>query len=221
MNKAILIIILLFAALLFFYESGTVNELRVLNKTSLPPPSFYSNYSVEQAILNRESIREYTDESLSLQEISQLLWSGQGITHNNYRAAPSAGALYPYELYIVDEVGVYHYVPENHSLELIMREDIRKELGVVAYNQEHVSNAGLIIVFAGIYEREMEKYGSRGIIYTHIEAGHIAENILLQAVAMNLGACPVGSFSPDKVRNIMNLPKNHEIIYMITAGNIR
>ncbi len=169
--------------------------------------------SVEEAILRRRSVRRFRDAPVLLTEVSQLLWAAQGITGEDgvKRAAPSAGAKYPVEIFVVagkvDDLaaGVYHYLPETHSLEVVRRGDLRSELCDEALSQEWVAAAALNIVIAGVYERTMEKYGERGIRYVHIEVGAISENIYLQAETMGLGTTFVGAFSDDGVKKVLRI----------------
>jgi SagB-type dehydrogenase family enzyme len=179
----------------------------------LPRPGKTGPLSVEEAISRRRSVRKFGDAPVLLSEVSQLLWAAQGITGEDgiKRAAPSAGAKYPLEIFVVaggvDDLasGVYHYLPATHSLEVIRRGDLRSELCDEALSQEWVKEAALSIVIAGVYERTMEKYGERGIRYVHVEVGAVAENIYLQAEAMGLGTTFVGAFSDDGVKKVLRI----------------
>ncbi len=191
----------------------------------LPQPKFDSNTSIEQALLKRRSVRYYKNEPLKLAEISQLLWAGQGITAaGGYRTAPSAGALYPLELYVVagnvDGIanGIYKYEPNNHELAMIAEGDKRKELYNSALYQESIREAPAIIVISAVYERTTWKYRERGIRYAHIEVGHVAQNIYLEAVALNLGVVAIGAFEDDKVAKAMNLSDKEHPLYIIPVG---
>lgn len=177
----------------------------------LPEPRYKGEVSVEEAIARRRSIRYYRDEPLTLDQVSQLLWAAQGITEKKrkFRAAPSAGATYPFEIYVVIgnveglKPGVYHYNPFNHTLELIKEGDYRKELQKAALNQEWVGKAAIDIVLVAFYERTTKRYGERGYQYVHIEAGHIGQNIYLQATALNLGTVAVGAFYDSEVAKVV------------------
>ncbi len=192
----------------------------------LPQPRHDSDVSLEQSILQRRSIRDYTGEPLTLPEVSQLLWAAQGITDSErgFRAAPSAGALYPLEVYVVaGEVadlppGIYRYRPEEHNLAPLIDGDKRGELADAALNQQWVKEGALVIVFTGVYRRTTSKYGERGIRYVHMEAGHAAQNLCLQATAMDLGAVTVGAFYDDKVAELLNLPADEQPLYVIPVG---
>lgn len=193
----------------------------------LPEPSYDSITSIEKSILNRRSIRSYSDEPLTLKQISQLLWAAQGITSKDgKRAAPSAGALYPLELYLVAgniadlETGLYHYLPEKHSLERINDNDLRKQLASAALNQVWVSNAPANIIFTANYEKTAKRYGDRATRYVDMEVGHAAENVYLQAVSLNLGTVVVGAFNENKVKSILDLPEELTPLYIMPVGNI-
>ncbi len=186
----------------------------------LPEPKKHGNVSVEECIARRRSIREFQKKDLTIEEISQILWSAQGITDpkRKFRAAPSAGALYPMELYLVCSKGVFHYLPDGHKLERIKQQDLRQELSNAAWGQNFVAEAGVSIVICAIYGRTTWRYGQRGIRYVDMEAGHIAENIHLQAVSLGLGSVPVGAFSEEKVKSLLDLPRDQQPIYIIPVG---
>ncbi|AFK21824.1 putative NADH oxidase (noxc) [Pyrococcus sp. ST04] len=177
----------------------------------LPEPRLKGEMSVEEAIAKRRSIRRYRNEPLTLEELSQLLWAAQGITEprRKFRAAPSAGATYPFEIYVVVgkvsglKPGIYHYDPFTHSITLVKEGDYRRALQKAALNQAWVGNAAIDIVLVAYYERTTKYYGERGKMYVHMEAGHIGQNIYLQATALNLGTVAVGAFYEDRVAEIL------------------
>lgn len=191
----------------------------------LPEPRYDSEVSVEEALLKRRSVREYAGGYLTLQEVSQLLWAAQGITDpRGLRTAPSAGALYPLEVYlVVGDVenltqGVYKYKPNGHEILKVLDDDKRVELAGAASGQASVREAAIDIVITAVYERTTARYGERGIRYVHLEVGHAAQNICLQATALNLGLVTVGSFSDDQVKDVLNLPENEQPLYIIPVG---
>lgn len=188
----------------------------------LPQPKLKGKVSLEEAIFKRRSQREFQRKDLSLEQIGQLLWAAQGITAKrggfNFRAAPSAGALYPLELYALTKDGLYHYIPEGHKLENLSDRDLRGDLADAALGQGSVASSALDIVICAVYERVTSKYGQRGVRYVHIEAGHAAQNIHLQAVALGLGSVPIGAFSDEGVQKTLGLPKDHEPLYIIPVG---
>jgi SagB-type dehydrogenase family enzyme len=187
---------------------------------TLPTPMMDGEHSLESTLRNRRSVRNFTDDPLTHSEISQLLWAAQGITDpRGYRTAPSAGALYPIELYLVTAEGFFHYDPQGHSLILMIEGDLRGDLCRAALDQKLISEAPVTFVFTVIYERLAVKYGrSRSPRYAHLEVGHSAQNMLLQAVSLDLGATPVGAFNDQQVQSILSLPSDHEPIYLIPIG---
>lgn len=192
---------------------------------ALPPPRTKGEVSLEHCLLKRRSVRRFKNAALPLTDISQLLWAAQGITAEGYlRTAPSAGALYPLELYLaagsVDGLppGLYHYLPKRHELALAKPGDLRHELARAAGGQGCVSNAAAIILFTAVYARTSGKYGQRASRYVHLEAGHAAQNVCLQATALGLGTVTVGAFEDDEVKRVAALPQSHEPVYLIPIG---
>lgn len=188
----------------------------------LPTPGQRGGVSLEEALTKRRSIRAFTEEGLTWAEISQLLWAGQGITDpQGFRTAPSAGALYPLELYAATGEGVYHYLPQGHRLAMLSPEDMRLWLWEAGLEQDALREAPAIIVITAIYARTEGKYGPRAERYVRLEAGHAAQNILLQATALDLGAVPIGAFYDQKVQEVLALPSDHEPLYLIPVGHPR
>ena len=187
---------------------------------ALPAPRMQSDVSLEEALLRRRSVREFTDEPLTLEEISQLLWAAQGITAEwGGRTAPSAGALYPLEVYVTTPDGFYHYLPDGHRFEMLSRADLRGPLALAALGQTAVSDAPVVFVIAAAYERTAAKYGERAARYVHLEAGHAAQNVLLQAVALGLAGVPIGAFSDADVRRVLGLASDLAPLYLIPVGH--
>lgn len=204
-------------------EAGEV----VSGRIKLPEPRYDSTTSIEKTLLKRRSVRTYKKEPLSLSEISQLLWAAQGCTSKGgYRTAPSAGALYPLDLYVVAgnvtslQSGIYQYKAQTHELVKMVKGDKRAELCSSALGQTSVKTAGAVIVFSAVYERTTQKYGERGIRYVHIEAGHAAQNVHLQAVSLNLGTVVIGAFYDSKVKEIMNMGDNEQPVCLMPIGKI-
>lgn len=200
-------------------ERSDLSALKVGESLNLPPPRLKGEISLEEAIAKRRSMRSFSGDSLSLEQISQLLWAGQGVTDHKrgLRSAPSAGAPdYPYNIYFVAKEGVFLYIPEGHMITKVKEGDIRAEIADAAEGQSWIKNAGIIMVLFATYEYT-EKYGERGKMFVHIEAGHIAQNIHLQAVTLNLGSVPVGSLYPDKFKELIPMAKG-EVIYLIPVG---
>jgi len=179
-------------------------------------------------MLKRRSVRSFKDSSLTLAEVSQLLWAAQGITSpRGLRTAPSAGALYPLEIYVLEgnvdglPDGVYHYRPARHQLVRVVKGDRRSELYEAALIQTSVRNAPAVLVFAAVYERTTVKYGDRGVQYVHMETGHSAQNVFLQAVPLNLDAVVIGSFYDDMVRKVLKMSGSEQPLYIIPVGRMK
>lgn len=195
-----------------------------MQKIDLPEPSLKGEVSVEETIEGRRSVRSFSPGALTLEEISQLLWAAQGVTEERrgFRAAPSAGATYPLELYLVTEDGIHSYAPDGHILEPVKSGDMRSSLAGAALGQRFVAEAQASIVITAVYARTAGRYGAeRGRRYVHIEAGHAAQNIHLQAVALGLGSVPVGAFRDAEVSGALSLPEGHEPLYIIPVGRPR
>jgi len=201
-------------------DNGKIDYNMEGKEIMLPQPKLESESSLEEALAKRRSIRSFSSKELSLDELSQLLWAAQGITKEDtgYRTSPSAGALYPLELFLLKSDGVYHYVPDGHKMLKISSEDLRLPLVQGVVFQEFVSEAPVNIIITAIYERTTAKYGNRGVRYVHIEAGHCCQNILLQATALGLGAVPVGAFDDSYIQKLLNLPSEYQPLYVIPVG---
>jgi SagB-type dehydrogenase family enzyme len=194
----------------------------------LPEPRHDSTTSVESALRQRRSVREFSQEPLKLADVSQLLWAAQGITDTKgKRTAPSAGALYPLEVFLaagnVDGLpaGVYRYRPQGHELRRAVEGDVRAKLASAALGQQSVKDAAATIIIAGVYERTAKKYGPRVERYVHIEVGHAAENVQLQAVALNLGSVVVGAFDDAEVKQVLTLADNEQPLCLMPVGKPR
>lgn len=194
----------------------------------LPEPRYDSDFSLEETLLKRRSVRNYTGESLKLWEVSQFLWAAQGITADwGGRTAPSAGATYPLETYLVVgdveglDKGVYRYNPHRHGLRKVLDGDRRAELTAAALGQGWVREGAVDVVFTAVYERTTRRYSKRGIMYVHMEVGHAAQNVYLQAVALNLGTVVIGAFYDDQVKRVLDLPDEEHPLYIMPVGRIQ
>lgn len=187
---------------------------------ALPAPREKGALSLEECIRKRRSVRNFAPRKLSADEVSLLLWSAQGITDESrgLRAAPSAGALYPLEIYIVKEDGYFHYIPKGHKIERLGEKDLRPALAQTAYGQASVAEASADIVICAVYERVAAKYRDKGIRYTDMEAGHVAQNLHLQAVSLGLASVPVGAFTEEAAAKLLALPQDCKPIYIIPIG---
>lgn len=194
----------------------------------LPSPKTRGDVSLEESLVRRRSIRDYSNGQITLGEVSQLLWAAQGITaHGGARTAPSAGALYPLEvLAVVGNVdglppGAYRYHPKGHELTRIAPGDLRSPLAGTALGQSAVRDAAITVVFTAMYPRTTRKYGDRGIQYVHMEVGHAAQNVCLQATALGLGTVPIGAFHDEQIRRLLNLSNDETPLYLVPVGRPR
>lgn len=193
----------------------------------LPSPKTTGALSVEEAIAKRRSARSFTSQPLALEELSQLLWSLQGITDcRSFRTAPSAGAVFPLKIVVavgsvgstVLPPGLYFYMPQEHALLPRRIGDCRSALTDAAIGQDSISTAPLSLVIAADYELTRSRYRIRTERYVHMEAGHAAQNLYLQAVAMGLGTVAIGAFDDAAVREAAALPGNFQPLYIMPVG---
>jgi SagB-type dehydrogenase family enzyme len=198
-------------------KSSSASALR------LPPPEQKGKMSLEEALARRRSVREFTREALSDRELSQLLWAAQGTTHaEGLRTAASAGALYPLELYVASASGFYRYEARPHQLIWLSDRDLRAAMHRAASDQEAITQAPAVFLFAAVYERTSRKYGAaRTPRYVHMEVGHAAQNLLLEAVALGLGGVPVGAFEDEALQKALPLPVDHRPLYLVPVGHPR
>lgn len=222
MNRLLLVAGLLLAVAL--PAAAAPPKLRDV-EIALPAPDTTGKMSVERALALRRSIREYKDSPFSLAELGQLLWAAQGVTGaNGARTAPSSGARYPLELHalagaVTDLMpGVYRYTPAGHRMERTVDGDLRNGLHVAALRQTWVRDAPVTLVFTWVPERLTAKYGERGRVYGYLECGHAAQNVLLQAEALGMGAVPVGAFNDAEVKRLLQLPDGEEPLYLLPVG---
>ena len=184
-----------------------------MTRITLPRPVIRGRVAVEEAIHERISRRSFQDQSLSLAQAGQLLWSAGGLgaaaTAGVTRAAPSAGATYPLELYLAAgrveglDAGLYHYDFRAHALEILQRADLRSRLARACLGQKVVAQAPASMVMVALYERTTRRYGERGYRYVYMEAGYVSQNIYLQAEALQLATVAVGAFDDAAVKEIL------------------
>ena len=232
----IITLLILTIALLGCTGRTTRNEGGALIKTenspltyTLPPPRTTGSISVEQALASRRSQRNFVDRELSAEQLSQILWAAYGITETRrgLRTTPSAGALFPMEIYVVIgrvqgiEPGVYRYDPREHRITRTINRDLRAELAAAALGQTMIRDAPITVVHTAVFRRMTGRYGERGIRYTWIEVGHSAQNIYLQAEALGLGTCAVGAFNDRRVSELLQLPSEEEPLYLMPVGFFR
>jgi len=191
----------------------------------LPEPELASACSLEASLRERRSVRRFSAASLSLASVAQLLWAAQGLTASTGgRTAPSAGALYPLELYLatrrVERVtpGVYRYEPASHALRSHCPGDRRRRLAEAALGQYAIKSAAAVLVVTAVYRRTSVKYGARGNRYVHMEVGHVAQNVYLQAQSLTLGTVMVGAFDDASVREVLELPADESPLALMPVG---
>lgn len=199
-----------------------------MEEIALPEPNIYGKMSVEEALARRRSVRNFSPHPLSLKELAQILWAAQGMVKKlaGRRTAPSAGATYPLEIYVVVGKGcvenlgegIYHYMPRRHSIAIVRRGDYRERLAYAALGQDFIAQAPISIVITAIYERTTSWYGKRGIRYVHFEVGHVGQNIHLQAEALGLGTVMIGAFHDEKVAEILGVSDNEKVLYIAPVG---
>ena len=194
--------------------------------TRLPEPRLDGPSSVEQALLNRRSIRAFRHEPLSLDELSQLAWSAQGVSSpRGYRTAPSAGALYPVETYVVangiDGIpqGIYHYNVKKHCLETIKKGDMRPQIAKSALDQGTAYRAPAVFVFTVVFGRTLWKYNERGFRYIYMDTGHVGQALVTAATALGLGSCLIGALYDGEANQLLEVDgKSESVVYMCTVG---
>jgi SagB-type dehydrogenase family enzyme len=219
---------LLFSLLVLAVPGSAIGEKGIL---LLPQQKTKGAISLEESVASRRTRRAFHPKPLKLEELGQLLWAAQGITgaDGNLRAAPSAGALYPLDLYAVVgessvqglEAGIYHYVPSRHGLEQIAHDDVRKEVARASLRQMWMAEAPVSLVLTAEYRRIEGKYGPRGRRYAIMEIGHAGQNIFLQAEALGLGAGIVGAFDDAGLAKVLHLPPTHEPLIVMPVGHPR
>lgn len=200
-----------------------------LERVRLTSPDRGGGEPLFKLLNQRRSVRRFKAIPLELHMLSQLLWASQGLSHDLQhqpgRTAPSAGALYPIESYVVVnqvyglKAGVYHYQVPEHMLVLIREGDFGQALAEAALGQTMIQNASCTFVWSAIAARSAWKYGERAFRYIYMDAGHIAQNLQLAAESCGLGLCPVAAFFDDEVNGILQLDGDHEtVIYLAPLG---
>lgn len=207
-----------------------------VNPVALPKPSLKSGVSIEEAMARRRSVRNYSEQALTLEEVGQVLWAAYGVTletdpdnlRGGLKTAPSAGATYPLELYLGAwqvkdlEPGFYRYEPFGHKLYPVRLGDFRQVLAVACYNQACVANAPASLVFSAVFERTTKVYGDRGRLrYVPMDLGHSAENVYLQVESLNMGTVAVGAFDDLKLQLAVPMTRSEEPLYVMPLGRVK
>lgn len=194
----------------------------------LPEPETTGAHPLEALLRQRRCVRAYREAALVQAELGQLLWAAQGITdRQGLRTAPSAGALYPLEIYIaagrIDglRAGLYHYRPAGHRLERLLDRDLRGAIARAALGQDWIGEAAAVVIFTAVAARTAHKYGRRAGRYVHIEVGHAAQNLFLQAQALGLATVVVGAFHDDELAGLLGLPRAVEPLLLMPVGQAR
>jgi len=216
-----IIITILFMSI--FFSSFISAQTEIIK---LPEVNLEGKLSLEETLKERKSRRSYLKSMMTIEEVSQLLWAAQGINRNDgRRTAPSAGALYPIELYViignVEDItsGLYLYVPSNHSVILKNNKNLIPKLSDAM--QQFASTGSVVFIITGVYERTTKKYGERGIRYVHMDVGFAAQNIYLQAESLGLGTVFMGAFNDNLLTDILQLPQNHKPLGVMPVGRVR
>ncbi|MEN8231509.1 MAG: SagB/ThcOx family dehydrogenase [Thermodesulfobacteriota bacterium] len=193
------------------------------------PTDWDMDRELRQTLQYRRSWRRFGESPLSMKDISMLLWASQGITGRagNFflRAAPSAGALYPVETYLsvqnveTIDAGLFHFQPAEFSLDKLSGDFFGNKIAEAALGQSFLEKAGVVFIWSAILRKNFSKYGHRGMRYILMDAGHISQNLLLAAEALELGACPVAAFYDDELNALLGLDGSEEsVIYLAAVG---
>lgn len=210
-------------------KPATLKRYPSAETIALSEPQHSGGAPLWDALRERRSVRRFLPDPLAEGALSQLLWAAQGITARRHdhglRTAPSAGALYPVETYVVVHrvadvhPGVYHYAPEMHGLELIQAGDFGPQTASAALDQRMAARANLVLVWTGVFERSKWKYRQRAYRYVYLDAGHIAQNVALAAVALGLGSCQIAAIYDHEANALLGVDGVAEsVLYMTAVG---
>lgn len=211
---AVVVILLLIFALIYMYGGFSMTTVK------LPQPQTNSTFPLDQALKARRSVRDFQAKELTSEQISTLLWAADGITDTatGFRSAPSAGALYPIDIYVIKHDGIWLYTPNKNTLKLVKSGDFRPQLADAALGQNAITSASTDVVLVAQLDRIKPKYAERSLQYCYLEAGHIAQNLALQAVALDLATVPIGAFNDSQVNKILELGNEQNTLYIIPIG---
>lgn len=180
----------------------------------------------EELLWRRRSVRAFAPRPLTLQHCAQLLWAAQGVSDPaGLRTAPSAGALYPLELFLVVgqvtglDAAVYRYEPTGHLPAVHLAGDQRTALAAAAHGQSWVAQGAVVLAIAAAYQRCARKYGERAARYVPLKAGHVAQNVRVECTALGLGTAPIGALDDDAVRRVLRLPAGLDPLYLLPVGH--
>lgn len=214
-------------AFALFIAVGPTKALSSGDMVALPEPRRDGSVAVEAALAQRRSVRTFVRGAVKLNEVSQLLWAAQGVTvPQRRRTAPSAGALYPLEVYLIAsnvatlDAGVYRYIPQRHILERLAVGERINALAAAALGQSWIADAACVLVLAGDFDRTAVKYGKRAERYVHMETGHAAQNVYLQVVALGLGTTMVGAFRDSEVKRLVGMRTTETPLALLPVGRV-
>jgi len=210
-------------------KPGPYKDYPEAPRVKLPEPNRAGGMPVWEAIKGRRSVRDFKTSPLSAADLSQVLWAAQGVTKviggHALRSAPSAGALYPIETYLSAQMvegiepGIYHYGIREHELELLRGGDFREALAGAALDQGFLVESAVVFAWTAVFARSKWKYKERAYRYVYLDAGHIAQNVALAAVALGRGSCQIAALYDDEVNALLGVDgKEESIIYMTALG---
>jgi SagB-type dehydrogenase family enzyme len=208
------------------------NYENAISRISLPKPEFSPDIQFWDIINKRHTTRAFKNEPLSIMDLSQLLFGMSGLTRIfpkfAFRTVPSAGALFPIEIYaIINDVsgieqGIYHYNIEKHELEYLKQGDFRKSVADACYGQRMIAKSAVNFIWTAMIERTRINYAERAYRYIYLDCGHLGQNFYLVAEALRLNACVVGAYYDDEINKILDLDEKKEFaIYMGVVGKKR
>lgn len=200
--------------------ADSIDKVAVGKTITLPAPQTEGGLSLNKALSMRGSVRQFSEQVPTWKEVGQLLWAAQGINRPEKlrRTAPSAGALYPLEVYAILPGGVIHYTPKTHTVTKVVEGDMRKTLSEAGLKQKAIADATCVFVICAVFERTKVKYGERGLQYVFLEGGHAAQNLLLQAVGLGMCGVPIGAFHETEIQKALRIPKEWFPIYVLATG---
>ena len=196
---------------------------------ALSRPATTEGPGVWAAMASRRSVRHFMPVALREPDLSQLLWAAQGVTLTSgdraLRTAPSGGAAYPIETYVVIHLvegvaqGLYHYGVLGHALEQLRASDLRAEVAAACLDQASAAQAAIVFAWTSVFDRARARYRERAYRYVYLEAGHIAQNVAVAAVSLGLGSCQIGALYDGEVHALLGVDGDSErIVYMTVVG---
>jgi SagB-type dehydrogenase family enzyme len=219
----------LLRAIVFIYFCFSFNNIQAMDIIKLPEPKDKKVVYLDELLNKRYSIRTFKQKPISIDDLSYILWCSYGFKKDGGRVVPSAGALYPLDIYIIAGSiegernmgiipGIYHYLPDKHQIELIKKGDIRKDVANASLSQMWMASAPCMIAITCEYKRITSKYRDRGIRYAHMEAGNVSQNIFLATFNTGLGCGIVGAFNDDLVKTVMGINRMREPLLIMPIG---